>query len=399
MSIPSSFGLFRPVSGGQARFRQIVEMFSSPGDRVVVLQPSCFRDPKDTTVAEVRYFRELTLGNKLLTIFRDLNPWFAWRLAQLVRRVSPDVLEFSHPSGMVVAKVVLRLLGVEAVLVYCAQNVESEFVEQVLSMNPAYGRLARLVVQLYVRFLEAYVAKCIAAHIVTISEKDKNSFIARYRLRADAVTTIELSCTRRVKRDPATRETMRRSLGVASNDLVVLFLGALLHKPNQDAIRLIESYIAPRVLNREKSALFVIAGSGVPTTRKGRVYFVGYVENLEDLLAASDIAIAPVVSGTGVKLKVRDYICAGLPIVATRKAVEGIEAEDGKHARVVGDVNSEFVQALLALLSDPKERLRMAQGAIELAEKNYDWQTNALRIHQLYSRLLAREYLPPIPFS
>ncbi len=56
------------------------------------------------------------------------------------------------------------------------------------------------------------------------------------------------------------------------------------------------------------------------------------------------MAVVPLVSGEGVKLKVLDYMAVGLPIVATKKGAEGLDLVNGKHAIIVNDVNEEFVK-------------------------------------------------------
>ena len=64
------------------------------------------------------------------------------------------------------------------------------------------------------------------------------------------------------------------------------------------------------------------------------------------MLNSSDIGIVPILHGGGTKLKIFDYMGVGLPIVTTKKGIEGIEAKNGQHAIIVDDVNEEFINAI-----------------------------------------------------
>ncbi|NHW88881.1 MAG: glycosyltransferase family 4 protein [Archaeoglobales archaeon] len=70
---------------------------------------------------------------------------------------------------------------------------------------------------------------------------------------------------------------------------------------------------------------------------------IKFLDDIYELLVASDIAIVPILSGSGTRVKIMDYLNVGLPIVTTKKGIEGIEAENGKHAIIVDDVRYVYV--------------------------------------------------------
>jgi len=51
--------------------------------------------------------------------------------------------------------------------------------------------------------------------------------------------------------------------------------------------------------------------------------FVGYVDDLDDLLRTFDFSIAPIIEGAGVKIKVSDALKNSIPVLGTYKAYEG----------------------------------------------------------------------------
>ena len=122
---------------------------------------------------------------------------------------------------------------------------------------------------------------------------------------------------------------------------------------NNEAVDIILNHISPKVKHR--NVHFVLAGKGMPKIAKSNVISVGFVPNLKDFLSSCDIAIVPLKRGEGTKLKIFDYIILGLPVVTTKKGLEGIEfLTEGKHVFVTKDVDDEFIKALSELIENPK---------------------------------------------
>jgi glycosyltransferase involved in cell wall biosynthesis len=71
---------------------------------------------------------------------------------------------------------------------------------------------------------------------------------------------------------------------------------------------------------------------------------------------------------------------AGLPIVATSKASEGIDIENREHAIIAEDVDEEFVEAIRFLIENPSERKRLGENARNLVESQYNWLSIGLKL-------------------
>lgn len=64
---------------------------------------------------------------------------------------------------------------------------------------------------------------------------------------------------------------------------------------------------------------------------------LGFVEDLDQVLATSAAAVVPVWKGAGIKMKTLVLMGAGLPVASTAVGMEGIAAEDGVDARLADD--------------------------------------------------------------
>jgi glycosyltransferase involved in cell wall biosynthesis len=117
----------------------------------------------------------------------------------------------------------------------------------------------------------------------------------------------------------------------------------------------------------------VLYGSDVPKFERANVRSFGYVENLHQAVSIADIALVPLRSGSGTKLKLFDYLNAGLPIITTRKGIEGVRVNDNEHVIIVDDIGKEMVESIKYLVQNRKERERLGLNARRLAEDEYSW--------------------------
>jgi glycosyltransferase involved in cell wall biosynthesis len=113
-----------------------------------------------------------------------------------------------------------------------------------------------------------------------------------------------------------------------------------------------------------------------------------------DVLAATDLCVAPRVLPGGFPVKLLSYLAAGRPVVATRSAAAGLELDEV--ALVVPDRSPGLLAAAIArLLRDPEARTRMGQHGRRLAETRFSWEraTDALE-EVLASLALAKGFDP-----
>jgi glycosyltransferase involved in cell wall biosynthesis len=67
-------------------------------------------------------------------------------------------------------------------------------------------------------------------------------------------------------------------------------------------------------------------------------------------------------------------MAAGVPLAGTPVALEGIEAEDGRHC-LIADTSTELAAAARSLLDDVEASRRMAGEARSLIAERYSWDT------------------------
>jgi hypothetical protein len=143
----------------------------------------------------------------------------------------------------------------------------------------------------------------------------------------------------------------------------VLFVGNCHYPPNRVAARWLIDEIAPLVLDRRPDALVTIAGHGSEDLSP---FGCGFVADLGALMRAADVFVAPILSGSGTRIKILDAWAHGVPTVSTSVGADGLQAVDGTHLLLADDAAS-FAEAVLQLLDHPVEAASLAAAGRSLA--------------------------------
>lgn len=161
------------------------------------------------------------------------------------------------------------------------------------------------------------------------------------------------------------------SLGNLDRDHVdsdrVLFLGALDVVTNTVALDWFLGEVWPQVLAVRPSVVLDVVGRRPSARLTERLSALPSVElhadvpTVEPFLERAAVAVNPAVSGSGVNIKLIDYLQAGLPVVSTSLATRGLALESGLDLEV-HDQPRDFAGAILGLLADPERALLLAEG-------------------------------------
>ena len=151
----------------------------------------------------------------------------------------------------------------------------------------------------------------------------------------------------------------------------VLFLGHLNYAPNIQAVDLICKKIAPKV-----DAHFIIIGAGSEGLKKkyrnSNVSFLGYVNNLNAIFSQVDIGIAPIITGSGTRLKILDYMASGMPVIGTSRSIEGLEKKIHE-AMVVEDKVEKYPKLIDELLKNQTKMMLYSKKGHEYVSKYRNW--------------------------
>lgn len=142
----------------------------------------------------------------------------------------------------------------------------------------------------------------------------------------------------------------------------ILFVGAMTYEPNRLGVEWFVNAVLPTIRSTIPDVEFTVVGDheGISLThaRTRGVTFTGVVSDVTDYYSSATIAVAPLHSGGGTRLKVLEALARSVSLVATPFACQGHGLTAGKELMVADDA-AEFARACCDLLSDGALRTRL----------------------------------------
>ena len=88
----------------------------------------------------------------------------------------------------------------------------------------------------------------------------------------------------------------------------------------------------------------------------------GFVEDVRIPLGEYAVFVCPILSGSGVRVKLLEAFAAGIPVVSTRIGAEGLAETDGEICALADDPEG-FAKRIIHLFDHPDEAREMAVRA------------------------------------
>jgi len=158
---------------------------------------------------------------------------------------------------------------------------------------------------------------------------------------------------------------------------VILFVGFFRHEPNVEAALYFAREVLPLIHQTLPNARFRIVGAYPPPevldlpSVDERVEVAGWVDSTACEYQAASVFVAPVLRGSGTRLKILEAMASGAAVVSTTIGAEGILAVSGE-IRVADDPDT-FAEAVLETLGNSTMREAQVRAARQLVESRYDW--------------------------
>lgn len=298
---------------------------------------------------------------------RGADPRWVGRLRSLIRRERIDVVHAHSPLMAALARPALRAMSQRPALVYTEHN-----------SWDCYGVTTRLANAITYPLDDAQLAVSAAAASSPPGPLARGVEVLTHGIDLGAVAE-----------HARNRGSTRAALGFADVDVVVLTVAHLRHEKGYDV--LLDA--AARAAGQSERLRFLCVGHGPLADElaarrdalglQDRVTFLGFRDDVADLLSAADI-VCFASRNEGLPVALMEAYAAGRPVVGTRVGGLPDVIEDGVSGRLVDpEAPDALAAALVELATDPALRAAMGRRSAELASR-FDATAAVRRIEAIY---------------
>ena len=305
------------------------------------------------------------------------NPQFQAVLNRIFMTRTIDLVQFEFPESA------LYTLPRSIPTVFDAHNVEHDLLRRVAASNKSTAKRAfNLMESRKLKRLEVNAWNQATVCLAT-SERDADLMRQLTSTRVEVVPNgVDLDAFGDV------RKTVPRPYHV-------VFTGAMRHQPNTDGASWYVREVHPLVQREAPDASITIVGADPPAAIRAlssaSVDITGQVDDVRPYLSAARVAVVPLWSGGGTRLKILEAFAAGRPVVSTTIGAEGIAVRDGEHL-LLADTPEAFAEAIIRLFNDDALAASLGSAGRQLAEESYGWGKIARQLIATHDHALIGKY-------
>jgi len=189
-------------------------------------------------------------------------------------------------------------------------------------------------------------------------------------------------------------------MGINSDDFIpdheklefpsLFHIGALDWMPNQEGLTWFFEKVWGKILFKHPDTMFYLAGRNAPQHFRNlpfpNVIYMGEVDDAYDFIRSKAIMIVPVLSGSGMRIKIIEGMALAKAIVTTPVGTEGIATTHGNDI-LIADEAVGFAQEVCELLEDRNYYLKIGENARKFVATHYDNITITKSLVDFYQKL------------
>lgn len=170
----------------------------------------------------------------------------------------------------------------------------------------------------------------------------------------------------------------------------IFHLGALDWSPNQEGILWFLKNIWKSLKEKHHNVNFYIAGRNAPewfvnNLKYDGVVYLGEIENAYEFINSKAVMIVPLLSGSGMRVKIIEGLALGKTIISTSIGAEGIDVAHNQNI-IIADSTKNFKDSLNKVLTNKMFFEDIGKNAVKFARENYDNLKIANSLIDFYSK-------------
>ncbi|MDR3046998.1 MAG: glycosyltransferase family 4 protein [Bacteroidales bacterium] len=171
------------------------------------------------------------------------------------------------------------------------------------------------------------------------------------------------------------------------------YIGSLNWIPNKEGVEWFLNDIWDEVAEQFPELTFTLAGRDFSEKLTAKnyhnVFFIGEVESANDFILSHDIMIVPLLSGSGVRIKILEGMALGKTIITTTIGAEGLDVDSGKNI-FIADTAEEFIDVIEKCINTPEICKIIGENAREYIILRHNNEVITKKLISFYEELLAK---------
>lgn len=388
---------FPPSEGGPMAMNSIVTGLLEAGHnvRILAFNSNKYHIEKDSIPQEYRRqtkidFVDIDLSIKIVEAFKNLFSDESYHVKRFLSK------EFTNKLEKILKKDRFDIVQLETIymapyidtirehskakIVLRAHNVEHKIWERIAKKTFFFAK--RWYLRHLIRTLRTF----------EMSILDKVDGIA-------AITTTDASFFRRVTATPV----IDIPFGVdiekfdpvfeVGNAPTFYHIGSMNWMPNEEGIKWFLNNAWDQVLERVPEAKLYLAGRNMPKwlqkTRKKNVIVEGEVPDAHEFVNQHNVAVVPLLSGSGMRIKIIESMALGKTVITTLVGAEGIQYSEFENIIIAENV-PKMVENISRLYNHPEEAEAIGLNARRLVEELYDNKKIINRLELFYNEITSK---------
>jgi sugar transferase (PEP-CTERM/EpsH1 system associated) len=173
----------------------------------------------------------------------------------------------------------------------------------------------------------------------------------------------------------------------------VSFIGRMDYYPNQECMQRFCDQVWPLLRARRPHMKLLIVGADpspamLALGQRPGVTVTGSVPDVRPYIRGSALMVAPLAIARGTQNKILEAMAMGVPVVTSSAAAGGVDAESDLHL-LVADTPNDVAAAILRIVEDPAQRVRLATAGRERMLSHHAWSRSMKRLDGIIDRCVA----------
>ncbi len=329
----------------------------------------------NTDLNPIKALKNLLFSKLPYNAERFISEEFKTKLIKLLKAKKYDIVQI---EGLYLMPYIQTLkMYSHAKIAFRAHNIEHEIWEQTLKQEKSF--LKKIYLKIIAKRMRKFEVSYINEYdfLIPITQRDANIFN-------------KLGNNKKTLVSPTGVDASKYKGKKQKFEKIKLFhLGSLDWTPNQEGIIWFLENVWKELIKTYPNLTFSIAGRNAPDwliyklKEYKNIIYLGEIDDAIKFMQEHNVMLVPLLSGSGMRIKIIEGMAAGNIILSTSKGAEGIHGKKNKDF-IIANTKDEFINSIASITNKKIPLKEISFNAQQFILNNFDNFTISERLIEFY---------------